>query len=76
MTELEMCKIHINDLKIKGLQEKKLFTLQQKFLRKSIAVNVDLNSSINSIKRTKSTLEKSIFLIYLKRPIFFRNHSL
>ena len=57
MTELDVCCIHIKDLKIKGLPEKRLAQLQMKLLRKNLPIS-DVSSNVSNFKKPseRSTL--------------------
>jgi hypothetical protein len=54
ITEIEVCKYHINDFKLKGLDEAKLTILQQKFSCKvqltSITAESDMLPAANKSK--------------------------
>eukprot|EP00347_Sterkiella_histriomuscorum_P013290 403365282 len=73
-TEIEVCKIHVSDLKIKGISDKnKLQLLQTKFLKKNPPPNVEeiYNSSLVALKKSIKFSDRKTILFELENTMLY-----
>ena len=74
MTELEVCRIHVSDIKIKGLTDKsKVRSIQDRLQKRNPPQDVEniYNSTLNALKKSIKFSDRKTILFELENTLLF-----